>query len=66
MWQIKMASEEKIKKKIIKIYENYGMDTAEMDDEEFERLVDFYKTNPNILKKDYQISTEQESATKEE
>lgn len=48
--------EEKILDKIKHIYQNYGIDVLVMEEEEFKRILDFYKLRPQKLIEDYKKS----------
>lgn len=43
-------------KKIKKLYENYGINTTDMSEEEFERLVQQYRAQGKSLEKDLKES----------
>lgn len=45
-----------ITKKIEKLYQNYGIDVSEMDDEEFERLRSSYRNRGKDIDKDLESS----------
>jgi hypothetical protein len=45
-----------VTKKIIKMYENYGMDVSNMSEEEFERIKSLYKTMKKDIDKDLRDS----------
>ena len=48
----KKISEEKILEKIKKLYQNYGIDILVMEEDEFKRIVEFYKSNVEKLAED--------------
>jgi len=43
-------------KKLIKLYNNYGLDVAEMDEDELQWLIQKYSTNRDLLEKDLKES----------
>lgn len=43
------TKEEKMLDKIKQLYENYGIDVFVMEEEEFQRILNHYKANPQIL-----------------
>lgn len=45
-----------IKRKVEQIYENFGLDIEDMEDDEIDRLVDYYDQNRSDLIKDYKNS----------
>lgn len=45
-----------IYKKLVKLYNNYGLDVAEMEDDELEWLMQKYSTNKELLEKDLKDS----------
>jgi len=53
-----VSSEEKIKSKILRIYENYDVDIEDITEEEMLRLINYYKSKPKILIKDLKKSKE--------
>tara|TARA_B100000131_G_C17968007_1_gene553187 strand:- start:194 stop:418 length:225 start_codon:yes stop_codon:yes gene_type:complete len=46
----------KVKEKIISMYKNYGIDTDDMLDEEFGRVLEYYLINTGDLDSDYKES----------
>ena len=55
---IQNSSLKKMKRKIKKMYANYGIDPEEMDEEALERICEFYLKNKTNLDKDYTKSEE--------
>jgi hypothetical protein len=53
----KKISEEKILERIKKLYQNYGIDILVMEDDEFKRIVEFYKSNTEKLAEDLKKSS---------
>jgi len=53
-----VLSEEKLKSKILRIYENYDVDIEDITEEEMLRLINYYKDRPKILTKDLKKSKE--------
>ena len=53
---ISKKKEEQVKKKIFKIYENYGIDIEEITDEEVKRLTEYYSKNLKKLDLDLKKS----------
>lgn len=51
-----MINLEKLKKKIKKIYRNYGINVSEVTEEEILRVCNHYLLNPDKLEQDYQDS----------
>jgi hypothetical protein len=45
-----------LKKKLEKIYKNYGLDTSNMSDDEFERMREFYCQNGKDIDEDLKES----------
>ena len=43
-------------RKIYSIYRSLGLDTSDMEEDEKERLLEYYSENPNKLKEDYEKS----------
>jgi len=57
----------KIWEKIKKLYNNYGIDTENMEEDEVSRLIDYYENNKNNLEKDISKSlTNKESFSEDE
>jgi len=54
----KKLKEEKdaLRKKLEKIYKNYGLDTSNMTDDEFERMKEFYGQNGKDIDEDLKES----------
>ena len=52
----KDKEEKKILDKIKKLYQNYGIDMASMEEEEIERVYKFYTSNPEKLTEDLKSS----------
>jgi hypothetical protein len=53
--------------KIKKLYNNYGIDTENMEEDEVSRLIDYYENNKNNLEKDILKSlTNKESFSEDE
>ena len=53
--------------KIKKLYNNYGINTENMEEEEISRLIDYYEGNKNNLEKDFSKSlTNKESFSEDE
>ena len=53
--------------KIKKLYNNYGIDTENMEEDEVSRLIDYYENNKNNLEKDISKSlTNKESFSEDE
>lgn len=50
--------DEAIKKKVDKMYENYGIDPHGSDEGDLSRVYRHYKVNPDQLDKDYRKSKE--------
>ena len=50
--------EEAIKKKVNKMYENYGIDTSSSEESDLSRVYRHYKSNPKQLDIDFQKSKE--------
>ena len=48
--------EEAIRKKVDKMYENYGIDPSNSDDSDLTRVYRHYKSNPKQLDVDYEKS----------
>ena len=53
---ISKKKEEQVKKKIFKIYENYGIDIEDITDEEVKRLTEYYSKNLKKLDLDLKKS----------
>lgn len=52
----KKKEKDALTKKIEKLFQNYGLDTTNMSDDEFERLKRFYKKNRKNIEQDLQTS----------
>lgn len=50
--------EEAVKRKVNKMYENYGIDVANSDESDLSRVYRHYKANPKQLETDLQRSKE--------
>lgn len=48
--------DEGVKKKVNKMYQNYGIDPENSDDSDLSRVYRHYKSNPKQLESDYQKS----------
>lgn len=48
---------EKVKKKVRKMYRNYGINVSEITDDEFNRVSEYYFNNVKELEVDYKKST---------
>lgn len=53
---MKKNKEEKFLDRIKKIYQNYGIDILVMEEEEFKRILEFYKSNAKKLAEDLKKS----------
>lgn len=53
---MKKNKEEKFLDKIKKLYQNYGIDILVMEEEEFRRVLEFYKSNVKKLSEDLKKS----------
>lgn len=53
---IKNNKAEQVKKKIFKIYENYGIDIEDITDEEIKRLIEYYSKDLKKLDLDLKKS----------
>ena len=63
----KESTPNKIWEKIKKLYNNYGIDTENMEEDEISRLIDYYENNKNNLEKDISKSlTNKESFSEDE
>jgi 3-dehydroquinate synthetase len=63
----KEALPNKTWEKIKKLYNNYGMDTENMEEDEISRLIDYYENNKNNLEKDISKSlTNKETFSEDE
>jgi hypothetical protein len=54
---MKKNKEEKFLDKIKKLYQNYGIDILVMEEEEFRRVLEFYKSNVKKLYEDLKKSS---------
>jgi hypothetical protein len=54
---MKKNKEEKILDRIKKLYQNYGIDILVMEEEEFKRVLEFYKSNTEKLAEDLKKSS---------
>lgn len=54
---MKKIKEDKILEKIKKLYGNYGIDILVMEEEEFKRVLEFYKSQPEKLVEDLKKSS---------
>lgn len=54
---MKKIKEEKILDKIKRLYQNYGIDILVMEEEEFKRVLEFYKSNTEKLAEDLKKSS---------
>ena len=53
---MKKNKEEKFLEKIKRLYQNYGIDILVMEEEEFKRVLEFYKSNTEKLTEDLKKS----------
>jgi len=51
-------SPEEVKNKIAQMYENLGLDMENMEEDEIERIVDFYSKNKKNLDQDLKKSSQ--------
>lgn len=54
---MKKIREDKLLEKIKKLYGNYGIDILVMEEEEFKRVLEFYKEKPEKLIEDLKKSS---------
>lgn len=54
---MKKNKEEKFLDKIKRLYQNYGIDILVMEEEEFKRVLEFYKSNTEKLTEDLKKSS---------
>jgi hypothetical protein len=54
---MKKNKEEKFLDKIKRLYQNYGIDIFVMEEEEFRRVLEFYKSNTEKLAEDLKKSS---------
>jgi hypothetical protein len=54
---MKKNKEEKFLDKIKKLYQNYGIDILVMEEDEFKRVLEFYKSNVKKLYEDLKKSS---------
>ena len=54
---MKKNKEEKFLDKIKRLYQNYGIDILVMEEEEFKRVLEFYKSNTEKLAEDLKKSS---------
>jgi ClpP class serine protease len=54
---MKKNKEEKILDRIKRLYQNYGIDILVMEEEEFKRVLEFYKSNTEKLAEDLKKSS---------
>jgi hypothetical protein len=54
---MKKNKEERILDRIKKLYQNYGIDILVMEEEEFKRVLEFYKSNTEKLAEDLKKSS---------
>jgi len=59
---MKKTKEDKILEKIKKLYANYGIDILVMEEEEFKRVLEFYKNQPDKLSEDLKKSSSHASS----
>lgn len=52
----KDTAEDAIKRRVNKMYENYGIDPNDADDSDLTRVYRYYKENPKQLDSDYKKS----------
>jgi transposase-like protein len=64
--EIKETEAEIVRKKVDKMYENYGLDPTGSDDGDLSRVYRHYRGNPKELEVDYQKSKEHAEQFEEE
>lgn len=57
MWLMPEEKKEPLVRKILKLYENYGLDISDMDEDELNRLVELYKSGVSNIDKDLKKSS---------